>query len=183
MSKNATEEKPIRVRRKKERGQVLVEFAIVSVAFFLFLFGVFDSARLFQSWITVQHAAREGARYGITGRSDCDGPTQTRAACVVWKAEEATEGMNGGGSGGTEVDVTFKAWDYSTYSGAGTAGYLGKPCDQLEVTVTYTHYFVTPLLQAVVPGGVTIHGDQRMTNEPFGSCTTGDGVVPATPTP
>ncbi len=176
MSKNATEPTPIRVRRKRERGQVLVEFAIVSVAFFLFLFGVFDSARLFQSWITIQHASRESARYGITGRSNCDGPTQTRIACMEYVAKHATENINGGGNGGTGVTVSFRAWDYSTYSGTGTAAVVGKPCDQLEVTVTYTHHFVTPLLQAVVPGGVTIHGDQRMTNEPFGSCQTGDGV-------
>ena len=176
MSNEATATKSTQVRRKRERGQVLVEFALVSVAFFLFLFGVFDMARLFQSWITVQHAAREAARYGITGRSDCEGPTDTRLDCVVWTAKDATAGMNGGGDTGTAVSVSYKAWDYSTYSGAGTANSLGKPCDQIEVTVTYTHLFATPLLQALVPGGVTIHGNQRMTNEPFGSCQNGDGV-------
>jgi Flp pilus assembly protein TadG len=169
--------------RKKERGQVLVEFGIVAVVFFLFLFGIFDAARLFQSWITVQHAAREGARYGITGRSDCDGPTDTRAACIEWTAKNATTGLNGGGELGADITVAYRAWDYSTYSGAGTVAQLGKPCDQIEVSVSYTHHFVTPLLQAIVPGGVAVTGSQRMTNEPFGACTAGDGVVPATPTP
>jgi hypothetical protein len=183
VSKPATDATRPKNRRKKERGQVLVEFGLVAVVFFLFLFGVFDAARLFQSWITVQHAAREGARYGITGRSECDGPTDTRVDCVIWTAKNATTGLNGGGDGGADISVTYKAWDYSSYSGAGTANVLGKPCDQIEVSVSYTHHFATPLLQAIVPGGVSVTGSQRMTNEPFGACTNGDGVTPAIPTP
>jgi hypothetical protein len=157
-----------------------VEFAIVAVAFFLFLFGIFDMARMLESWITVQHAAREGARYAITGRSDfvVDGTTVCtgRENCIIWSAKHATEGLYQGGDGSTEVSVSYKAWDYNTYSGSGTDGAIGKPCDQIEVEVQYTHHFATPLLQALVPGGIMLKGDQRMTNEPFGSCKAGDGV-------
>jgi Flp pilus assembly protein TadG len=164
-------------RRDRQRGQVLVEFAIVSITFFLFLFGIFDAARLFESWVAVQHAAREGARYGITGQSTCDGAA-TRAACIEWVAKKSTLGLNGGGASGADVSVSVRAWDYNTYSGAGTPNEIGKPCDQIEVTVSYTHHFVTPLLEAIVPGGIPIHGDQPMTNEPLGSCKVGDGVDP-----
>ena len=60
--------RPGRLRRARERGQAVVEFAVVATVFFImFLFGIIDCARLFESWTAVQHAAREGARLGITG--------------------------------------------------------------------------------------------------------------------
>ena len=167
--------------RRWQRGQVIVEFAIVSLAFFLFLFGIFDMARLFQSWVTVQHAAREGARYAITGRIEYeDGGTtvcNTRVACIVWVSKHATGGLYEGGNNSPKVTVTYEAWDYTgaNYTGP-NVGDVGKPCDQIEVQVSYTHHFATPLLQALLPGGVTVKGEQRMTNEPFGTCKENDGT-------
>jgi hypothetical protein len=84
-----------------------------------------------------------------------------------------------GGSTATDTDVavTYKAWDYNTWSGSGTANATGKQCDQVEVTVTYTHKFATPFFEMIAPSGVTIKGKQRMTNEPWASCVAGDGVT------
>ena len=160
-----------------ERGQALVEFALVAVAFLFLTFGVFDLARMFQSWVTVQHASREGARFAITGLSSCSAATN-RTDCIEWKAKNATTGITRGGPSAldTDVAVTYKAWDYNTWSGSGTAGATGKQCDQIEVKVTYNHRFVTPFLEAIFPSGVTISGSQRMTNEPWGVCTAGDGA-------
>ena len=52
-----------RRRGKGERGQVIVEMAVVTIAFFMLVFGILDGARMFQSWVAVQHAAREGALF------------------------------------------------------------------------------------------------------------------------
>lgn len=155
-----------------EKGQALVEFALVSVLFFMLLFGIFDSVRLLQSWVTVQHAAREAARYAITGQVVCADYSSgnQRVACTVDKAKTATTGIPGGGSGSADVTVSYKYWDYPAFSGAGASG-LGEPCDQVEIAVSYKHKFVSPVISAVVPGGVDIVGRQRMTNEPFGSCS------------
>jgi len=157
--------------RKGEKGQALVEFALVSLVFFVFAFGIFDLARLFQSWVGVQHAARDGARFAITGQVVCTGQTDNRAACITARAKSATSGMNGGGASGSNVSVSFKYWDYPAYSGSGTSG-PGSQCDQIEVTVSYTHHFASPFLQVFAPSGVGIKGSQRMTNEPFGPCST-----------
>jgi hypothetical protein len=164
--------------RKREKAQAIVEFALVSLAFFMLLFGLFDMTRMFQSWITVQHAAREGARYAITGRIDCDGSSPGRDTCIRWMAEDQTNGLNNAGQSGTDVSVSFRAWDKvgDDWPGVGEASKSGKQCDQIEVTVTYTHHFVTPLLEVLAPGGVTLKGSQRMTNEPFGPCSSEDGV-------
>ena len=174
--------KLIRTREKqrknlRERGQILVEFSIVAVVFFLFLFGIFDFARMFQSWITVQHSAREAARYAITGRTDCDGVTSDRSACIIQTAEDGTLGLPDGGIGSTLVSVSYQYWDFQssgTYSDTSASG-VGGPCDVIEVEVVYQHSFLTPLVKPVMgllgADPIALKGTQRMTNEPWGSCT------------
>ena len=168
-------------RGKRERGQAMVEFGLVSILFFLLLFGIFDMARLFESWMSVQHASREGARYAITGQTSCDGISDTpgdRNACIVQKGKKSTIGLTGGGVSGTDVTVSYKAYDYtgSTWSATATAGQSGKECDQIEVKVSYRHHFMTPLVQVFAPSGIQIYGSQRMTNEPFGVCVANDNA-------
>ncbi|MCS6836035.1 MAG: pilus assembly protein [Anaerolineae bacterium] len=50
------------------RGQTLAEFAISLPILLILLFGVIEFGRLFQSWVTIQNAARQAARYAITGQ-------------------------------------------------------------------------------------------------------------------
>jgi hypothetical protein len=166
----------------KEKGQALVEFALVSLLFFMLSFGVFDMARLFQSWVTVQHASREATRYAITGRVDCEG-TSGRDNCIVWTALHSTDGLARGGESGPDVEVLTQAWDYQCdLSGScdwfdpGTENATGTQCDQVEVRVVYRHRFSFPVLTAIAPNGLTVVGRQRMTNEPYAQCTGGDGV-------
>jgi Flp pilus assembly protein TadG len=165
-----------------ERGQALVEFTIVVLVFMLFLFGILDAARLFQSWSAVQHSAREGARYGITGRTTCvfNGVTySTRADCIVKSSKDATTGMLGGGVTGPSgtVRVYCQSFEYNNaYAAQGnttencTGTSAGDQCDAEEVKVTYNHKFITPLLQFAAPSGIDLVGRQRMINEPFGPC-------------
>ena len=54
----------------RRRGQTLAEFAISLPILLLLLFGVLEFGRLFQSWVTLQNAARTAARYAITGLYD-----------------------------------------------------------------------------------------------------------------
>lgn len=158
----------------RQRGQATVEFALVSVVFFLLVFGIVDGARLFQSWVTLQHAARSGARYAITGQQVCPAyPSgSNRVACTDYTAKKATKGIAGGDTGGGGVTVTYKKWLYTggTWPDPAIANDLGVQCDQVEIKVSYTHKFMTPVIQGILPAGVGIVGSQRMTNEPFGPC-------------
>jgi hypothetical protein len=166
---------------RRERGQALVEFGIVAVASFFLSFGVFDLARLFQSWVTVQHASREAARFAITGQISCDGAAN-RDDCIIWIAKDATDGLARGGADGTapDIEVETEAWDYDADAGdwlsTGVDGATGKECDQIEVTVHYKHKFTLPVLNAISPNGVTVTGRQRMTMEPYAPCEDEDGV-------
>lgn len=47
----------------KEKGQGLVEFAIILMVLMLVVFGVLDLGRVFHAMITITNASREGARY------------------------------------------------------------------------------------------------------------------------
>src|SRR5438046_10614519 len=52
------------VHRKRQRGQSLVEFAISSMVLLLLAMGLIDLSRAFYFSVSLQGAAREGARHG-----------------------------------------------------------------------------------------------------------------------
>ncbi|TMD11538.1 MAG: pilus assembly protein [Chloroflexi bacterium] len=52
------------VHRKRQRGQSLVEFAISSMVLLLLAMGLIDLSRAFYYSVSLQGAAREGARHG-----------------------------------------------------------------------------------------------------------------------
>jgi Flp pilus assembly protein TadG len=173
--KHKARQRFIRRWKRGERAQALVEFSLVSIVFFLLLFGIFDSILMLQSWVTVQHAAREAARYAITGQITCPDHMNSgdhRDVCIVEKAKEGTIGLVRGGPNATDanVSVSFKSWDYPNYTTEHDND-AGQQCDSVEITVQYRHFLTTPILRAIIPGGVPLTGKQRMTNEPFGPCT------------
>jgi hypothetical protein len=60
-------------RMQGEKGQTIVEFALVAGFLFLTLFGIVDFSRLFFAYATMSHGVREGARYGIIHPDDVAG--------------------------------------------------------------------------------------------------------------
>jgi len=153
-------------KRRRERGQTLAEFALAAPLFFLLVFGFVDMARLYQSWVTIQHAAREGARYGVTGRTDCNITTPTREACIEETARAQTGGLyNPVG----DLEVGFRSWEYPTYADPPTDDSAGDQCDALEVNIGYDFTPATPILAQII-GDVHIEARERLVNEPFGPC-------------
>lgn len=53
----------------KRAGQALVEFALTAMVFLLLLMLIIEIAHLMQAFVTIQHAARVGARYAVTGQA------------------------------------------------------------------------------------------------------------------
>jgi Flp pilus assembly protein TadG len=51
--------------RPSQRGQGLLEFALVILTLVLVMIGIIDFGRMYFTYATVANAAREGARYGI----------------------------------------------------------------------------------------------------------------------
>lgn len=80
-----------RGKRHRERGQSLVEFALVIPVLFLVVFGIIEFCFLYESIDTVNFAAREGARVGAVL-----GPTDSAADTKIIQAIQAA--TSGGSS-------------------------------------------------------------------------------------
>ena len=63
-----------RRRAQRSRGAAAVEFALVSLVFFTFLFGAFEMGRLMFYWNTAAEVTRLGARMAVV----CDPNTTSR---------------------------------------------------------------------------------------------------------
>lgn len=153
-------------RRRGERAQTLVEFAIIAPLLMILIFGFIDAARLFQAWTTVQGAAREGARFGVTGQDDCPVATDDRVACIQYWASQRGKALT---NSATELTVAVRSWDYPDYEDPPTEGNPGQQCDALEVRVEYDFVPSTPLADSIF-GSVHLTGRERLVNEPFGPC-------------
>jgi Flp pilus assembly protein TadG len=148
-----------------DSGQTLAEFAVAAPILFILIFGLVDVARMYHAYVTVQGAARDAARYGVTGRSDCAGAT-TRQNCIVEVAHTSASGLSNSASA---VTVSESSWQYPSYTVANAAGDPGGQCDLLQVKVQYDFKPATPLLSRII-GAIHISGQEKMVNEPFGPC-------------
>src|SRR5256885_7822484 len=81
---------------KRNRGQAMVEFAVVIPIFLLMLIALFDFGRAVFSYNTLTNAAREGARFAIVN--------QDKPSIIAWaKSQTAIAELNI-----PNVDVYFK---------------------------------------------------------------------------
>lgn len=55
-------------RQNSENGVAILEFAIIAILFFLFLFGIIEFGILMFNQQVLANAAREGARMGVVAR-------------------------------------------------------------------------------------------------------------------
>ena len=65
----------LRVARRGEGGQALAEFAMVSLVFFMLVFGMVDIGRAVWHYNTLAQATREGTRYAIVHGADSSDPS------------------------------------------------------------------------------------------------------------
>lgn len=56
--------------KKNVRGAALIEFAIITPVLIILLLGIIEFGWLFNGWITITSAAREGARIAIIKTAD-----------------------------------------------------------------------------------------------------------------
>jgi len=126
--------KRIRTARKRgERGQALVEFALLIPIFFILLFAIVDFGMGFHSWITVTNSAREGARLGAVhpplnvASSPCFGEASLEQ-CIEDRVRE-TAGL---------PDQDTKMFVYITNA-------QGQSGESVVVKVDYGYDLITPL--------------------------------------
>ncbi len=64
----------VRASRKNDRGAALLEFGLVMIVFFMFVFGFMDFGRALYTYHFVSNAACEATRYAIVRGADSSDP-------------------------------------------------------------------------------------------------------------
>lgn len=154
----------IRRRGARQRGQALVEFALVLPIFLLIMFGLIDMGRAIYANHTVTQAAREAARLAATqahwvGKTTTDDATCNAPAGPVCPADVATLKSNVdaaanrmavglGALASSQVHMQCNA----AGSTAPTGAWTGSTCtnnasgNQVSVRVAYTFRMITPVI-------------------------------------
>ena len=125
-------------RHEGQRGQALLEFALVIGFLLLVMFGIIDFARVFFGYATMSNGVREGARYAVVHPNDDAGIRAAAHAMMVVIGAPVS------------VDPSFPDMDKD-----GNAGCRGSRC---RVVVTATSDF--PVWTPIIPN---IHMEARAT--------------------
>ncbi|MDO8689215.1 MAG: TadE/TadG family type IV pilus assembly protein [Dehalococcoidia bacterium] len=88
---------------RSERGEALVEFAILAPVLILLLFAMVDFGRVFDAWVISTNAAREGARYAAVYSTK---DYLSNAQVVQMSQQKAYDYLAGGMGGRTDVSYT-----------------------------------------------------------------------------
>ncbi|MBK8906064.1 MAG: pilus assembly protein [Anaerolineaceae bacterium] len=176
----------LKQRLNDSPGQALVEFALIISVLLAMIFLIIESARILWAWNTVQNAAREGARYAITGQAeapDCavdfglpkfvDGGRNVcndlRLASVIERTHTKLAGLPL-----NEESVFFEDDEYYNIEvwGVNQQGQLqydfaGVPSHPVVVRVTYRVPIITPVFSAILPS-IPVFGQETLNNETFG---------------
>lgn len=65
----------LRILKRRESGQALVEFSMVGIVFLIIVFGIIDVGRAVWNYNTLAEATREGTRYAIVHGADSTDPS------------------------------------------------------------------------------------------------------------
>lgn len=124
-------------RLRERRGQAVVELAVVLPFLVLLLLGLMEFGRVFHALLTVQNAAREGARLGVTGASDGQIEARVRQAAQSLEGSQSPDRL--------QVAVSPPA----------AARHVGS---DLTVQVKYKFGFVNTWMALVVPPDKRVDG-------------------------
>lgn len=128
-------------RRYGELGQGLVEFAVIFPLFVFFLFAVLDVGIAMNRRATLQHAAREGARYAAT-RPQADqfvvdrtvdqsqGLVESDDVCITY-ADLEGDGPGPGDSVDVEIEYFYEPFILNV-----ALGWFGSDVPDIDMTIT-----------------------------------------------
>jgi len=180
--------------KQPSRGQSLVEFSVTLPFLLLVLLGIFETARWFHAFISVQYAAREAARFAVTGNppmyiSDGPGSCEEMGRPSTGDAyslpgeyiECRVDYIKDVGVNLSKLGVVADPdqWDITkpgylgvyirgtpTIGGAPTADHPGVARSKIEIRVIYNHPVNNPFFSALLPT-IRVVGVANLINEPW----------------
>jgi hypothetical protein len=180
----------------RQKGQGLLEFALVLPVLLIITFMLIEVGRIFQAYVTVENAARTAARYAVTGQTKIEDEMALpgwsgepdRVASIKDVAYRNTEGLIRRYVYYNDVDSCKYGRDEPSALiicvwGPGEWDDAGGPGDSVEVMVVYNLELLTPLVSSALRN-VTLTGRAQMINEGFGlTGVSHGGVLPPTLAP
>jgi Flp pilus assembly protein TadG len=118
----------------RDAGQAAVETALILLILLGLVFGIVEAARLMLAVVSVERAARAGARFAAVAQWAL--PEHERLPAIRNAAVQAAPALN---LQPEQVGV------YSSSSTTADASSTGAPGDRVRVEVTFRHHLVTPL--------------------------------------
>jgi Flp pilus assembly protein TadG len=112
---------------RSRKGQSLVETALVLPVLLLILTGIIDFSLMFNSYLIVSNASREGARCAITGTTNEQITEAVKAVAQTLDSRKLT--------------ITITPDDKAARV-AGTS---------VKVSIKYTYSMITPVISAILP--------------------------------
>jgi Flp pilus assembly protein TadG len=151
--------KALKRNRRGDRGQALVEFALVLIPFMWLLMGVVDLGRGIYVYNGVAQAAREIARADSVHACDAGYPCTLGTASQTTSAINVQKGLVPG-LASASASITFACTDASdtvlANSSCGTnLDSTGDDNSYVRVTVTVPFTVVTPFLGPFAPSSMT----------------------------
>ena len=122
---------------RNNKGQALVEFAIVLPILLLLVMGIFQFGMMLNSYLTIENASREGARAGIIGSSDAEIQELIIATSPVLNPLDLTVSI-------TPDEINRKAGD------------------TLTVKLTYNYKLTVPIISSLFNNEVVLDGQTSM---------------------
>lgn len=115
------------MKKKNNRGQALVETALVLPIILLILLGIIDFGLMFNNYLMLGNASREGARTAAVGASDSEITSLVANVAATLDVSKIT------------VTIT-------------PSQAYRKKGDEVVVTVDYDYNMITPIISSIVPG-------------------------------
>jgi Flp pilus assembly protein TadG len=120
---------------KKEKGQSFVEFALVLPVLLIIIMAILEFGLMFNAYITISNASREGARLGSLGGSDIE---------IVQRVVQTSPVLDS-----TKITVTVTP-------ATRTRG------DMLRVLVSYDYTLITPVISNIISPMVDLDAETVM---------------------
>lgn len=153
----------------KQKGQALVEFALVSIPLLLLVIGLVDLGVMYERRITLTNAVRDGARYASLHpnafASADPAPANTvegaiQAEALIPSAQITAVVYSIDSSGNKNACGSFDGHTWTTLSSP-----CQQPGDLIQVTATGHYRFLTPYLNVFAPPGIPITVSATMLEE------------------
>lgn len=122
---------------KNEKGQAVVEFAMILPLLLLLIMGIIQFGMMINAFLSIQNAAREGARAGCVGKSYIEVDSRIRAVTPTLNAND--------------LSIVITPREAERKSG-----------EALTVTISYNYFLTLPIIDKIFSAPILLQTHTSM---------------------